>query len=41
MTVAHAAAFLPLYEERDIFEALAPRLRESNILTDSRYVSVE
>jgi hypothetical protein len=27
--------------ERDIFEVLARRLRESNLLSDSRYVSVE
>jgi hypothetical protein len=27
--------------ERDIFEALSRRLRESNLLADSRYVSVE
>jgi hypothetical protein len=27
--------------EKDIFEALARRLRESNLLADSRYVSVE
>jgi hypothetical protein len=29
------------YMERDIFKALARRLRESNLLADSRYVSVE